>query len=328
MNLAPWQHQFVEDLVERSAPKSLLVAQGGTGKTSVAQMAAARLLECRRVDRLLYVAHQRSLIEQFMLGRRAFNQPALGQAGSELECGTYSALRHRGSRLPKLGLDGSRWFAILDDIDWAVDDAERIADYVLGQRPGSLILFTSRTAPTIQTDATYRFDTEVFSGAVINELVSQVRIRNFSPSIPIIQQVQRRILRLDELSWREFEKLMADLLETEGYEVELMRGTKDDGVDIVAKKKVGSVGLIKSVWQAKKNRIDRKVGLSVVRELADTRRELGASKGVIVTTSYLTRGALDRIERDRYILGKMDRDDLSSWAGNLGLSESQIRNAD
>ena len=50
-----------------------------------------------------------------------------------------------------------------------------------------------------------------------------------------------------------------------------------------------------------------------MRELADTRLEVGASKAVIVTTSYLTHGALKRVERDRYLLGKVDRDDVDRW---------------
>lgn len=66
-----------------------------------------------------------------------------------------------------------------------------------------------------------------------------------------------------------------------------------------------------SVWQAKHTK--NKVQLRVVRELADTTREFRASKGIIVTSSYLTKGALERIERDRYTLGKIDRDELLEW---------------
>jgi hypothetical protein len=32
-----------------------------------------------------------------------------------------------------------------------------------------------------------------------------------------------------------------------------------------------------------------------------------------VTSTYLTRDALARIQRDKYILGKVDRDDLNQW---------------
>ena len=78
-------------------------------------------------------------------------------------------------------------------------------------------------------------------------------------------------------------------------------------------KDLGAHGWFKSVWQAKKQKRSNKVDISVVRELADTRLEWGASKAIIVTSTYLTKGALDRIQRDKYTLGKMDRDDVDAW---------------
>jgi HJR/Mrr/RecB family endonuclease len=77
---------------------------------------------------------------------------------------------------------------------------------------------------------------------------------------------------------------------------------KDGGIDVVAVKDLGINDFFKTLWQAKKQSTKNKVGISVVRELADTRQELPASKGIIVTSSYLTRGALERIQRDKYLL--------------------------
>jgi restriction system protein len=92
-----------------------------------------------------------------------------------------------------------------------------------------------------------------------------------------------------------------------------MRGTKDGGVDVVGVKDLGSAGFFKALWQAKKHKLSNKVGISLIRELADTRQEFGTSKGIIVTSSYLTRGALERVERDKFVLSKIDRDDLDLW---------------
>ncbi len=68
-----------------------------------------------------------------------------------------------------------------------------------------------------------------------------------------------------------------------------------------------------SVWQAKKLRLGKKVELSVIRELADTRQKQSASKGIIVTLTYLTHDALARITEDQFLLSKIDRDDLLRW---------------
>jgi HJR/Mrr/RecB family endonuclease len=79
-------------------------------------------------------------------------------------------------------------------------------------------------------------------------------------------------------------QVVAELLELDGYTIELMNGTKDGGIDVVAIKGEGISGYYKTVWQAKKYN-KTKVGLHHIRELADSVHELGASKGIIVTTS-------------------------------------------
>lgn len=66
-----------------------------------------------------------------------------------------------------------------------------------------------------------------------------------------------------------------------------------------------------TVWQAKKLKTGNKV--DVIRSLADTRNEHQASKGIIVTTAFLTRSAIRRVHQDKYLPGKVDRDDLIEW---------------
>jgi hypothetical protein len=41
---------------------------------------------------------------------------------------------------------------------------------------------------------------------------------------------------LSEMHWKKFENLVGELLEKEGWEIELTKGSKDGGVDVVAKK--------------------------------------------------------------------------------------------
>ena len=105
---------------------------------------------------------------------------------------------------------------------------------------------------------------------------------------------------------------MAQLLESDGFNIELMQGTRDGGVDIIATKLHDISGYYKTLWQAKKYAVN-KVSLSTIRELADSVNEFRASKGIIVTTTFLTKDALQRVERDKYTLGKVDRDDLDNW---------------
>ncbi len=142
---------------------------------------------------------------------------------------------------------------------------------------------------------------------------TQLTIARLSPSFRILEKLLENHINLDNLHWREFEELVAELLQNDGYEVQLGPGRNDGGKDIIAIKELQGVGSIMSIWQAKKKKRSNKVGIEVIRELADTRNEHKASKGIIVTTAFLTSGALERVRRDQYLLGKVDRDDLMKW---------------
>lgn len=113
--------------------------------------------------------------------------------------------------------------------------------------------------------------------------------------------------------WRDFEELVAYLLEQDGWTVELTTPSDDGGVDVFAVKSDAELGPIQTVWQAKKYKPTQKVGISCIRELAHVRDEVGASKAFIVTTSFLTRGALAKVQRDEYRLGAKDKPAVEQW---------------
>lgn len=62
---------------------------------------------------------------------------------------------------------------------------------------------------------------------------TQSGLEQYAPSIGLLQRVQRKLIQIDDLCWREFEQLVAKMLEADGYFVELMKGSKDGGVDVV-----------------------------------------------------------------------------------------------
>jgi Restriction endonuclease len=134
-----------------------------------------------------------------------------------------------------------------------------------------------------------------------------------APSLTVLLTLFRQRLDLDRLDWRQLECIVAELLEAEGYDVELGKGSKDGGADIIAYRDIPMIGPVRTVWQSKHLKSGNKVGLSVIRELADVRNEFNATKGIIVTSSFLTGGALKRINRDKFTLGKIERPELESW---------------
>ncbi len=103
-----------------------------------------------------------------------------------------------------------------------------------------------------------------------------------------ISQDPERMLGLE---WRLFEEFVAELLVRLGYEdVQLGRGTRDGGIDISAYHS-HPVGVERIIVQCKRFQRSRRVGSPSITQLLGTVDATSASRGLIVTTSSLTRPA-------------------------------------
>lgn len=98
-----------------------------------------------------------------------------------------------------------------------------------------------------------------------------------------------RIALLNGLAPRDFEHLVCVLYEKMGFETSLTAPSKDDGRDIEAIKK--SFGELQSVFVECK-RYTKSVGVELVNRLLGIVSSEGRTKGVLVTTSRFTRGAV------------------------------------
>ena len=137
---------------------------------------------------------------------------------------------------------------------------------------------------------------------------------DMTPSYLLIaQNILREGRHLSEMNWRDFENLIGVLLENNGWQVEVTRGTKDGGIDVIAKKEDLILGDIKTIWQAKKYGSNNFVSLNSVRELSAVREAANATKGIMVTTSRLTRGAIEWIQRDLYRLEYKEKKQIEEW---------------
>lgn len=126
-----------------------------------------------------------------------------------------------------------------------------------------------------------------------------------------------RLLRegrlLSEMGWREFERLIGELLESQGWTVTVMRGTKDGGIDVLSEKNDQDLGDVRAIWQAKKYGPDRKVTLNHLRELSAVVERDRATKGILITTSSFTGGAIEWVRSDRYRLDAKDGRFVEQW---------------
>ena len=113
------------------------------------------------------------------------------------------------------------------------------------------------------------------------------------------------------MNWRAFERLLADILESFGFEVELQRGTKDGGVDIFAIERSHPLGTQRYLLQAKK--WTNAVGVEPVRQLAFLHTHYKATKSCLATTATFTRGAWELAHQYKWQIELKDYDGLVQW---------------
>jgi|GEM_PF-2131781 restriction system protein len=111
---------------------------------------------------------------------------------------------------------------------------------------------------------------------------------------------------------RTFEEVIAEILASQGFKVELTKQTRDNGYDILAIKDIKHQSPLKYLVECKRY-TDRKVGVEIIRSFKDVINTEKANKGIIVTTSYFTSEARKKQKEIPYILDFRDKDDLMQW---------------
>jgi restriction system protein len=117
---------------------------------------------------------------------------------------------------------------------------------------------------------------------------------------------------LRELSPRQFEELIADLLDRQGYKVDLTPSTRDGGLDMYAAKS-DQIGRFLFLVECKRYTPPKKVGVEVVRALYGTVQQKNATAGIIATTSFFTNDAI-AFQRDvKYQMSLRDYFAIKKW---------------
>lgn len=124
-----------------------------------------------------------------------------------------------------------------------------------------------------------------------------------------------------------FEQLVAEILASQGYKVQVTPPTRDGGYDVLAVQ-TDPLG-IESTYavQVKRYAAKNKVGVEQLRQLLGVKEFLGVSKGILVTTSSFTADAKN-LAQSRYDLQLVDVEQLRSWLKLYSPSPDQIPYAD
>ena len=132
----------------------------------------------------------------------------------------------------------------------------------------------------------------------------------------ILSELKRHPERMRELTPRKFEELVAAILARQGYEVELTPASNDGGFDLYVASKE-SLGSFLYVVECKRFTPPNKVGVQLVRALHGVVRKTRANAGILVTSSFFTRGAANYADETMFELHLHDFLALKRWLGLL-----------
>lgn len=126
----------------------------------------------------------------------------------------------------------------------------------------------------------------------------------------LILQISKNKNLIYEVSPREFEQIVEQLLRNEGFETRLTKQTRDGGKDIVAIKKGINGKPIVFYVECKRYAQENKVGAKIVRELYGIQAAEKVNKACIVTTSGFTPDAIKWAKEQNVMIDLVDGDAL------------------
>lgn len=111
---------------------------------------------------------------------------------------------------------------------------------------------------------------------------------------------------LCDLIWQDFVGFVYEWSFTGQWNCYYRKYYRNDGISFITTKAIDQIGEIKCIWVVKKFALKRLIGVKLIRELNFLVSDNHATKGIIVTTSTLTRGALQLIRDHNFKLSFID----------------------
>jgi hypothetical protein len=128
----------------------------------------------------------------------------------------------------------------------------------------------------------------------------------------LLKALKQKPKDMFKLTPRQFEEVVADLLQDMDYDVTLTKQTRDGGTDILAAKKT-DLGEVLCLVDTKRYRESRKIGVGMVRTLLGTLTDYNATNAMLATTSTYSPEAKALQEKHKFRLSLKDYSDLVSW---------------
>ena len=126
----------------------------------------------------------------------------------------------------------------------------------------------------------------------------------------LILQISKNKNLIYKVSPREFEQIVEQLLQNEGFETHLTPQTRDGGKDIVAIKRGINGKPIVFYVECKRYAQENKVGVEIVHRLYGVQTAEKVNKACIITTSGFTSGAIKWAKEQNVMIDLVDGDAL------------------
>ena len=113
-----------------------------------------------------------------------------------------------------------------------------------------------------------------------------------------------------EVSSREFEEIVEQILRDDGFDTHLTKSTRDGGRDIIATKTGINGRPVVFYVECKRYARSNKVSVDIIRALYGVQTADRINKACLVTSSYFTRDAIEFAENQNVMIDLVDGDAL------------------
>ncbi|SFI37730.1 ATPase [Collimonas sp. OK307] len=135
----------------------------------------------------------------------------------------------------------------------------------------------------------------------------------------LLEAIQRNHKAIFDLTPRQFEQFVAELMEKRGYRVDLTKATRDGGKDLIIANHV-DIGNFIFYVECKKYAPINPVGVNLVRELAGTVLADRVTAGIMITSSYFSPDAINYSNQLKHQLSLIDYLKLKDWINECDTS--------
>jgi len=137
---------------------------------------------------------------------------------------------------------------------------------------------------------------------------NDIRIVNKS----ILDRIKYNPDAIHNLTPRQFEEMVAELMIKRGYEVDLTKSTRDGGKDLIIANHT-DIGNFMYYVECKKYAPKNPVGVNLVRELVGTIFADKVTAGIMITSSYYSHDAVEFSKNFRHQISLIDFIKLKEW---------------